>query len=746
MSLPINEYVDLSAAVYKIVETSEGAIPDVAGIIDNTPANYTYDTVNSTHQYGVFRRKNSDDVVIAVRGTKRFFGDALGKDGGGWFEAGTGNMLETPRVLEIKRLYKKLLNNPEVGRVTLTGHSLGGTIAGAIANEMDSEAYVFNPAKSPLGDGYRKDNGHTNVFTFTSVADLTSFFGNMKNWTTRQSTEQIIPVATKSSFDFAIKNHKIDVFKNVNWNDTNGPGKISIQSIVDNHTKGRDVYDLSASRLLKEKLRRASVTLNQLNSSFAAVQKLVKGMQDGNVADVLGVIGSAGYFPTIHLVVTKAHSMHQAYVAFKAFVDSNHGFIPSIVQRNLETLVDQSEATIQKVGQFVSSKSSKLWSTMKSYMRSARNVNSAEQITEGRLMSETEFREMMDNLEKDMMSGESYTDAFEDSWFDQLEDKDLPKFGEEGEENLDTIFDEGPTPNVETKTDWMDEIKAGNESEDVNVMSIINESVDTTRLDNLGELLDEEGIDAVIANMRPEDLETVMLIDRTASNAMSNMRNPKMVSAFLDKFRNFFTLAKQAPFRMAVNSLGGLLSVGFTGLSIYDTVNEWNQSPAFKRFVDSLPENDKSHLHVLKDFDTLKFTREEKKWADTLDTGASVVNTTRFLVAMAENPVTAGMGSLMMESLIFSLPFMLVAGLFEYFAEAEQDQVSYDGMQFKRQIATEILGRTDVPKLPPLTTVADGIWIDGYYTPPVSVNVLPKNVHYGSSIVESNEQMSLISR
>lgn len=120
---------------------------------ESLPGGFDYIQRESTRDIAVFRNGVTGETLVAFRGTDL---SSRSKRGGDlWNDALIAAGVEDfgPRVSAASKYMKKYLeknNDVAADRVTLTGHSLGATVAHHIAHHTGLRAVDFNIGESPL--------------------------------------------------------------------------------------------------------------------------------------------------------------------------------------------------------------------------------------------------------------------------------------------------------------------------------------------------------------------------------------------------------------------------------------------------------------------------------------------------------------------------------------------------------------------------------------------------------------------
>ena len=148
-------------------------------------------------------------VIVAFRGsddknkTGNFLRDFIQNN----YNIAVGNKNKLKRVEEVEEHLKQLINKYGADNVTLTGHSLGGSVASIISRDMGLKAYVFNIGSSIMDDEtavntnlthYTTNNIKKGIIDVLSVSstlrdDYTTYIVNKKQGVNTHSIDNFLP-------------------------------------------------------------------------------------------------------------------------------------------------------------------------------------------------------------------------------------------------------------------------------------------------------------------------------------------------------------------------------------------------------------------------------------------------------------------------------------------------------------------------------------------------------------------------
>jgi len=164
-------YSTISASTYKRNKKDRQKYLKMQGI-----NNYSIDNELSNKYHSVYINNDNNNVVFGIRGTDvKDFGDLI-TDSALLFDL----QAVTPRFRKAQNHLKKVQEKYKDKNITLTGHSLGGSISEQLAKTNNLKAHVFNKGSSPFGLNQRylesliSNKGKDNVTSYITVGDSIS--------------------------------------------------------------------------------------------------------------------------------------------------------------------------------------------------------------------------------------------------------------------------------------------------------------------------------------------------------------------------------------------------------------------------------------------------------------------------------------------------------------------------------------------------------------------------------------------
>ena len=137
--------VDLKDAIDASYLDNEGAEKHLRGY------GYNLDHLLSDHESKVFYHPQQDKLIISYRGTSNL--DDIKTDG----SLAIGKLKETDRYNRSKKTYDEAKKKYNKKEATITGHSLGGSLASAIGND-DDFIHTYNKGRNLSNETKNKKN------------------------------------------------------------------------------------------------------------------------------------------------------------------------------------------------------------------------------------------------------------------------------------------------------------------------------------------------------------------------------------------------------------------------------------------------------------------------------------------------------------------------------------------------------------------------------------------------------------
>lgn len=162
---------------------------------------YLLDEELSSHNQQVYYHPKKKKVLYTVTGTHNM------KDAGTDVALAFGKLKDTDRYKEADRTYKQAKQKYGVDKATVMGHSLGGTIAGYIANPENDEVITLDKGAT-FGQRVRsEERAYRKSGDYVSL--LNKHDPNMRTFTNKKERYT-------NWFSKAIDDHKVDRIKELN--------------------------------------------------------------------------------------------------------------------------------------------------------------------------------------------------------------------------------------------------------------------------------------------------------------------------------------------------------------------------------------------------------------------------------------------------------------------------------------------------------------------------------------------------
>ena len=164
-------FANLSDASYKLGIQAKHSVLKRAGLDMEYTIVYEY----TDHDTTVFYDHDCKKYIIVYRGTDDK--NALGRRASDLYTdaaLATGWLTRTDRYKNAIALFNRVAAKHGRANIILSGHSLGGRIAGGISQEFGVPAITYNEGSSPFDWSYnRTENKLTTHFTTNSLSNLT---------------------------------------------------------------------------------------------------------------------------------------------------------------------------------------------------------------------------------------------------------------------------------------------------------------------------------------------------------------------------------------------------------------------------------------------------------------------------------------------------------------------------------------------------------------------------------------------
>jgi hypothetical protein len=180
------------------------------------------------YQGTIYQRIDTNEIVVAHRGTEQVARDAVLTDGGMVLSRANAQASDAIELARKAMNYAEESDFYNVPQVTVTGHSLGGTLAQISAHHFDLKGETFN-AYGAVSLGYRIPEGGSTMLNHVMAADpvsaASSHFGQVRMYATQEEIRTLgncgfsnsafralIPDSTLAAAAHSIGSHKLGNF------------------------------------------------------------------------------------------------------------------------------------------------------------------------------------------------------------------------------------------------------------------------------------------------------------------------------------------------------------------------------------------------------------------------------------------------------------------------------------------------------------------------------------------------------
>jgi len=200
------EYSIASQLAYQYYDNNNDS-EQVQRSLDTYLEGYTFDPEYSNNNASTFIRPDGT-TILAYRGTRPTNFDDLNTDAS--ILAGQHTTDDPhPRFVEAQHHYNFVKSKYDF--VDLTGHSLGGTLAGYVGRMNDERAVVFNPGQTPFSLSVipASQTSKTRIYR-TNTFDVVSFANSMYS---QANSIRVVPQTEPSGiFDSWFNSHSLNNF------------------------------------------------------------------------------------------------------------------------------------------------------------------------------------------------------------------------------------------------------------------------------------------------------------------------------------------------------------------------------------------------------------------------------------------------------------------------------------------------------------------------------------------------------
>ncbi|MEG2805028.1 lipase [Stenotrophomonas sp.] len=203
MTVPSQEYAGLAAHSYQDLKVGRRGPDDEEKVVIEGTQYRVIEHANNPrtgYQGTIYQKVDSGEMVVAHRGTEEVWKDGIVADGS-MVLARTNPQADdavalTGRALQYARTYSSV-NPPEV---TVTGHSLGGTLAQVSAHHYDLRGETFNAYGAASLDRRVPEGPNDRIVNHVMAADVVSAASGHYGQVRTYATEQEIKVLHQSGY------------------------------------------------------------------------------------------------------------------------------------------------------------------------------------------------------------------------------------------------------------------------------------------------------------------------------------------------------------------------------------------------------------------------------------------------------------------------------------------------------------------------------------------------------------------
>jgi len=203
MTVPSQEYAGLAAHSYQDLKVGQrGPNDEEKVVIDGTQYRVVEhaNNPNTGYQGTIYQKVDSGEIVVAHRGTEEVWKDGIVADGSMVLSRTNPQADDaialTGRALHYARTYSSV-NPPEV---TVTGHSLGGTLAQVSAHHYDLRGETFNAYGAGSLDRRIPEGPNDRMVNHVMAADVVSAASGHYGEVRTYATEKEISVLRQSGY------------------------------------------------------------------------------------------------------------------------------------------------------------------------------------------------------------------------------------------------------------------------------------------------------------------------------------------------------------------------------------------------------------------------------------------------------------------------------------------------------------------------------------------------------------------